>query len=267
MSQIELEDLLHGCQDWYICTECDTALKGAKDLNDHMAQHHQIRLNAQDMMLDTSLINQDNNSINNNNKNNVQVSGQQYLKNKAMKSQKDYVYSELKNALDTISTQRNKPYLGTNLATSIDILDDINRIKNTCVQLGLNGHNNDNLKFLDFHQNRILTNNKKNKVFKQPPYKIHTKKSTSNDTNNNNNNDMDMDMNDKQNNDIKFEFDSTDFQIFLDANAEILNKLNLIRKEKTFYGVTNEETELASKFTKNTTNILKYGDIPGGFLI
>merc|ERR1711902_471040 len=61
---------------------------------------------------------------------------------------------------------------------------------------------------------------------------------------------------------VKFEFDSSDLQRYLDANSEIIGRLQTIRREKSFYGVTQEEIDLSKQFAKNTAAIVQYASLP-----
>ena len=61
---------------------------------------------------------------------------------------------------------------------------------------------------------------------------------------------------------IVWDFDASTFQQFLDSNSEILGRMQTIRNDKSFYGVTKEEIDLSDKLSHNMSIIMEYADIP-----
>ncbi|ETO22829.1 hypothetical protein RFI_14363 [Reticulomyxa filosa] len=63
------------------------------------------------------------------------------------------------------------------------------------------------------------------------------------------------------------EFDFIDMQCYLDANSEILGRLQTIRNEKPFYGVTAEEIQLSQQFSDNMSTLILNAKLPNGLVL
>merc|ERR1712228_493561 len=184
-----------------------------------------------------------------------------------------YTYHQLKMAINTIIKTRKKPT--HSVKTSLDIIHDLNVLRHKAKELKLQCANSN---LFDRIQSKLLGTN-----FKQPALKTHTKIIKKNQSENNlkpliqrkresvENGKEEMDENEMKENEqnkeaavdeetqkIEFQFDSSDLQRYLDANSEIIGRLQSIRKQKSFYGVTQEEIDLNKQFAKNVATMMKY---------
>eukprot|EP01084_Bolivina_argentea_P232641 392074_1 len=282
--------------DFYLCADCDSVYHGQQELCEHLAKHSNLRRQARkricvrkkqrkdsfdysgkpQQLIPNNLTKE---TIFNNNGINVnKLSGIEQLTQTKKMNDNYYTYFQLKMAINTIINTRRKS--SHSMKTSLDIIHDINILKHKSNNLNLQCKNNN---LFNRIQSKLLGPN-----FKQPPMKIHEKivktvkkkkklkgndkqemdeeNKDNNNNNNNNNNEEEYDII-QQEEKIKFEFDSSDFQRYLDANSEIIGRLQAIRKEKSFYGVTKEEIDLNRQFAENTAAIVKYSSLPQRLLI
>eukprot|EP00483_Globobulimina_turgida_P009623 UN09642 len=198
-----------------------------------------------------------------------QLSGIEQLTQTKKMSDHYYTYHQLKMAVNTIgNTRRTSSH---NIKTSLDIIHDITVLKHAANVLHLQCKNSH---LFDRIQSKLLGSN-----FRQPPIKNHQKivktvkkkqkPLISQIMQGNNGDDIDK-HNDKQEIDgiveeeqtINFQFDSSDFQRYLDANSEIIGRLQAIRREKSFFGATKEEIDLSKQFAQNTAAIVQYSSLP-----
>ena len=229
------------------------------------------------------------------------LSGVEQLTHSKQMNDYYFTYHQLKMCVNQIQSTRRKP--PHSMKTSLDIIHDINVLKHKAQKLKLpigKTHFFDQIqtKLLgsNFRQPPLKTNTKivktikkkrklKPLITKPKPQKsdkeekdvTETKdENKENEETKQNNNDKDNDKdNDKREEyeiiekkeSVKFKFDSSDLQRYLDANSEIIGRLQAIRRQKSFYGVTQEEIDLSTQFAENTAAIVQYSSLPQRLLI
>ena len=172
-----------------------------------------------------------------------------------------YTFHQLKIATDHIAETRRVPVHG--MKTSLDIIHDINVLKQLAAQLNMPCAKTDLFQRI---QSKLL-----GPSFKQPPLKKNQRtvtkrkpKQVSDKTEADSTGQTEFEMVEEKE---EFEFDASDVQRYLDANSEIIGRLETIRREKSFYGVTQEEIDLSRQFAENTAAIVQYSDLPGRAII
>lgn len=181
-----------------------------------------------------------------------------------------FTYHQLKLGVNRIAkTRRTSPH---SMKTSLDIIHDINVLKQKANDLKLPIAKTN---LFDRIQMKLLGSN-----FKQPPLKTNTKivktikkkKKLKPLIDKEEIDNKEIDKEDEfeiieKKETVKFKFDSSDLQRYLDANSEIIGRLQAIRKEKSFYGVTQEEIDLSTQFAENTAAIIRYSSLPHRLLL
>lgn len=169
-------------------------------------------------------------------------------------------------AVDHIAATRRVPV--HSMKTSLDIIHDVNVLRDTAKQLNLPCSKTD---LFERIQSKLL-----GQGFRQPPLKtnerIITKKRKRKDFGEREEKQMisesaDLSEYEVVEEKVQFQFDASDVQRYLDANSEIIGRLQTIRREKSFYGVTQEEVDLSKQFAENTTAIVKYSSLAPRSLI
>lgn len=285
--------------DYYLCADCDSVYHGQQELCEHLAQHSNLKRQARkricirnpndDDALDyqktpKALIPENYTDPNSQQQTCInKLSGIEQLTESKKMNDHYFTYHQLKLAVNAImQTRKKSPH---SMKTSLDVIHDLNVLKHTAKQLSLPCARSDLFQRI---QSNLL-----GAKFKQPPLKVNSKvivkrsKCLKPPTGKQEMDEEDDDLERVQKSNeqeeekksvaeeeivekretVKFQFDASDLQRYLDANSEIIGRLQTIRKEKSFYGVTQEEIDLSKQFAENTAAIIQYSSFPQRLLI